>query len=128
MFLVGLFSWWYGRGWVDQGKRFALAWKRTYQFFSIGELFRTLFAPFRQISAEKPASLSFQVAMRAFFDATLSRVIGAIVRTATILIGIAVIFVRVFFESIILIAWWFLPIIPIVGFIVFAIGWVPSWQ
>lgn len=127
MFLVGLFSWWYGRGWVGQWRRIVDGWGRTAQFFSIGELAKTLFAPFRQISAGSPANASFGVAIRAFFDTLISRLIGAIVRSGTIIFGIIAIVVRVVVESIAMVLWIMLPIVPIAGFVMFAIGWVPSW-
>ena len=51
MFLVGIFQWWYGAGWRRHMQRVGLGVLRTADFFSIGLLVRTLFDPFRQISA-----------------------------------------------------------------------------
>lgn len=127
MFLVGFFSWWYGRGWVGQWRRIADRFRRTLDFFSVGQLLSTLFAPFRQISAGGAGQPGMGAALRAFFDRLISRVIGAIVRLGTILVGILVIFLQAVYEVIIMVVWWFLPLLPIAGLVMFAVGWVPSW-
>lgn len=128
MFLVGLISWWYGRGWMGQWARIAHRFALTLEFFSIGQLLTTLFSPFRQISAAGGADGSMGGALRAFVDQLISRVIGAFVRFFTILFGLLVIMLQAVYEAIIMIAWWFLPFLPIAGFIMLAIGWVPIWM
>ncbi len=127
MFLVGLISWWYGRGWTDQWARTTQRFATTLDFFSIGQLLSTLFSPFRQISAGNGSDGTFGGAMRAFLDKLISRVIGSIIRFFTILFGVVVIIVQAFYSFVVLFAWWFVPLLPIVGAILFAIGWVPSW-
>ncbi len=128
MFLVGLISWWYGRGWLGQWRRIAARFLATLEFFSIGQLLSTLFSPFRQISANVAGDGSFGSAMRAFFDQLISRIIGAFVRFFTILFGLIVIILQAIYEVVIMIAWWFLPLLPIIGCILLAIGWVPTWM
>ena len=127
MFLVGLLSWWYGRGWIAQWRHVAERWMATVQFFSIGQLVATLFSPFRQISATPNNSSSPAVAIRAFFDQLISRIIGAFVRFFTILAGVIIIFFQVIYSVVIMALWWILPVLPVVGFILLAIGLVPSW-
>lgn len=128
MFLVGLISWWYGRGWMGQWKRIAHRFAMTLEFFSVGQLLSTLFSPFRQISATSGSDGSVGAELRAFVDQLISRVIGAFVRTFTIIFGLIVIALQAVYELIIMTAWWFLPLLPIVGFILLAIGWVPTWM
>ena len=127
MFLVGIISWWYGSGWKGQLSRVYGRLTATAGFFSIGQLFSTLFSPFRQISAGSTSG-SISAQFRAFFDKTLSRVIGAVVRIFTILAGIIVMVIQALFEGIILIIWLALPAFPVIGLIVFVIGWVPRWM
>lgn len=127
MFLVGLISWWYGRGWMGQWKRIAHRFALTLEFFSIGQLFSTLFSPFRQISAGGGDG-SVGSELRAFVDQLISRVIGAFVRFFTIIFGLVVIVLQAVYELVIMIAWWFLPLLPIAGFILLATGWVPKWM
>ena len=127
MFLVGIISWWYGTGWKGQLRRIRDRLAATAGYFSIGQLLSTLFSPFRQISAGSvDGSISNQ--MRAFFDKTLSRVIGAIVRIFTIFAGILSLVVQFIFELIISIIWLTLPVFPVAGLILFVIGWAPKWM
>lgn len=127
MFLVGLLQWWYGRGWASELARIGARLKSTADFFSIGELSRTLFAPFRQISAGSVGGPIGQQ-LRAFLDKTISRFVGAGVRLMTIFAGLVVIAVQSVFSLILLVAWPVLPILPVVGILLFTIGWVPSWN
>lgn len=127
MFLVGIISWWYGSGWRGQFARVRDRIIATSDFFSIGQLASTLFSPFRQISAQK-VSGSLSVTARAFFDQLISRVIGAIVRGFTILFGIILIILQSLYEIVILLFWLILPILPVAGLILMAIGWVPRWM
>lgn len=127
MFLVGIISWWYGQGWQGQWSRVRDRLTRTADFFSIGQLALTLFAPFRQISANS-AGGSFGAVMRGVFDKLISRVIGAIVRIFTILFGLVVLLVELVYELVIMIFWFLLPIFPVIGLIVMAVGWVPKWM
>lgn len=125
--MVGLISWWYGRGWIAQWRRIRDRFVGTLEFFSIGQLFETLFSPFRQISAAGGSDGSFGGSFRAMLDKLISRLIGAFVRTITIIIGLLAIVLLAIYELIIMSCWWFLPLLPVAGLILFAIGWVPSW-
>lgn len=127
MFLVGIISWWYGRGWREQFVRVRNRLAQTADFFSIGQLLGTLFSPFRQISAGRVDG-PFGIIIRAFFDQLLSRIIGSIVRLFTILAGIIALIFQGLYEAIILIVWLFLPMFPVVGVIMMAIDWVPKWM
>lgn len=127
MFLVGMISWWYGRGVAGQFGRIRDRLVATFSFFSIGQLLVTLFAPFRQISAGTVRG-SLATQLRAFFDQTISRVIGAIVRLFTIAAGVIVLALQLIGELVVMIVWLLLPLFPVAGFIMFAIGWVPQWM
>lgn len=124
---MGMISWWYSRGWSSQWSRIAERWSRTAELFSIGQLFSTLFAPYRQISAGK-LSGSIAAVVRAALDQLVSRTIGAFVRFFTIIIGVIVLIVQAIYEVLIAAVWWLVPLLPIVGVVLFAIGWVPQWK
>ena len=51
MFIVGLLGWWYGAGWRERARMIIERLAKAYDFFSLDLLIKTLFAPFRQISA-----------------------------------------------------------------------------
>ena len=124
MFIVGILSWWYGAGWQQ---RFAMLRERlatTNDYFSIDLLATTLFAPFRQISAGQvngPLGVKF----RAFLDRLISRCIGAMVRSAMIIIGVAAILLHSVIGCITLIMWALVPLLPFVGLWLYAVGWLP---
>jgi len=128
MFLVGILSWWYGRGWLGQWRRVSGRWRATVEYFSIGQLMATLFAPFRQISASPANAANPVTAIKALFDQLVSRVVGGFVRFFTIIAGCIVITLQVIYESVIMIFWWLIPALPIAGFILLAIGWIPKWM
>lgn len=127
MFLVGMISWWYGSGWKGQLGRVKERLQSTIAFFSIGQLFSTLFSPFRQISAGRVDG-PLGTVLRGVLDNLISRVIGAIVRLFTILGGVVILMLQLLFEGIILLIWLLLPVFPVAGLIVMAIGWVPVWM
>ena len=128
MFLVGLISWWYGRGWVHQWAQIVSRFRATLEFFSIGQLLTTLFDPFRQISAAGASDGSFSGSLRAFGDKLISRIIGSIIRFFTIIFGLIVIIFQAVYQLIIIVAWWFVPLLPIAGAVAYAVGWVPAWM
>ena len=127
MFLVGLLDWWYGRGWRSQVVRVRDRLSATLDFFSMGQLASTLFAPFRQISAGRVDG-PIGVQLRAFLDKTFSRFIGAFVRLMTIFAGLIIVTIQSVIGVIVLLFWFLLPLFPIIGFILFAIGWAPRWM
>ena len=126
MFIVGFFSWWYGAGWLRQigavGERFAA----TYDYFSIDLLAKTLFAPFRQISAGKVGG-PIAVQMHAFFDRLISRFIGAIVRLIVIFVGVFALILEAAFGIFRTVGWLLVPAIPFAGLVLALLGWMP-WQ
>lgn len=126
MFLVGLVSWWYGRGWRYRAHTIGQALVRMAAYFSIGQLLATLFAPFRQISAGRVSGTVAQQ-LRAFFDKTLSRMVGFVVRAVTIIAGGVTLGIQAVIGGVILLCWPFLPFLPVVGLVLFFIGWTPSW-
>ena len=127
MFLVGLLQWWYGQGWLGQLVRVRERLAATRDLFSIPDLLRTYFAPFRQISAGRVGG-SVSQQLRALFDQTLSRVIGSFIRGFTIIVGVVLLSIQAVWESVIIVLWLLLPLLPVVGALAFAIGWVPVWQ
>lgn len=124
MFLVGLMQWWYGRGWAEEASRIGRRIKGAADFFSIGQLFKTLFSPFRQISAGRVGG-SLSIQFRAFIDRLISRIVGAFVRSGTILVGLVVLFGHLLAGAVALAIWLILPILPVAGFILMAIDWIP---
>lgn len=117
-------SWWYTDGWKQCLERVMVRLEGVLDFFSFDLLIRTLFAPFRQISAGN-VSGSFDIQMRAFFDKLISRVIGTVVRLIMILIGSVVVLVNLLTALVLLLGWVFVPLLPFIGFGLFILEWLP---
>ena len=124
MIIWGMAVWWYTDGWRQCLQRCIARFESTVDFFSFTLLLKTLFAPFRQISAGRVGG-SFEVQMQAFFDRTVSRCIGAVVRLFMLAFGSVVIIFQLLFGGILLIGWACVPFLPIVGAVLYVAGWLP---
>lgn len=116
MFIVGLVSWWYGAG---LRQRIAFAGERlasVYDYFSVDLLLRTLFSPFRQISAGSVRG-PIGVQLRAWFDQLISRTIGFFVRLLMIMIGSITLFLTVCMQIVLVALWAIVPLAPIIGIV-----------
>ncbi len=125
MFLVGIMSWWYNRGFAVRFRIIASRVKATANLFSIKILLSTLFSPYKQISAEYIDG-SINEKIRAFFDRLLSRMVGAVARSFMILVGIIIMATQVLFGGVIMIIWVFIPTLPVIGLLLWAIDWIPQ--
>lgn len=126
MFLVGIFQWWYGNGLLQYIRQSFLSVLRTADFFSVGLLLKTLFNPFRQISAA-PVGGALSVQLSAFFDKLFSRAIGAVVRSMVIIVGLLMILLRFLWMIVGIIMWLALPLMPFIGIILWQLG-VSVWK
>lgn len=124
MFIVGILSWWYSGGLLARFERVRERVVSTIDYFSIDLLLRTLFSPFRQISAGRVDG-PIGVKWHAFVDRLVSRCIGGIVRSGTILLGIIAIVLSIIIGLIMMLLWLIVPILPFVGVILTIIGWTP---
>lgn len=124
MVMWGMMKWWYTDGWHQCWLRVEERLASTLDFFSIDLLMRTLFAPFRQISAGNVRG-PLAVQIRAFFDRLISRCIGAAVRLFMIGIGAVTIVFNLITGGLLLLFWAFVPLLPFVGLVLFLIGWLP---
>lgn len=122
MLVVGFFQWWYLRGWTDFIHKMMGVLQNLADSFSISLLARTLFAPYKQISAYGSGEISFQAQISDFFDKLLSRVIGFILRISLILIGIFVMLLDIIFSCVAILLWPLLPFLPIVCVVLAIVG------
>lgn len=122
MILLALISWWYGAGWARSFKRVIERVDNVLAFFSVGTLLRTLFAPFRQISAGRvqgPMNAQF----KAFTDRLFSRFVGAFMRSFLVVVGFfSALFVGIY-GLVQVLAWPLVPLLPIAGLIAWTMGW-----
>lgn len=124
MFIVGLLTWWYGAGWKLRVLQVRDRIYTMFDYFSIDLLLRTLFAPFRQISAGKVQG-PLGVQLRAFVDRLISRCIGCVVRSIVIVIGIGALTLTSVIGLVVVVAWAFVPVAPLIGFVLAVAEWMP---
>ncbi len=114
MLIVGFLGWWYGVGWLTLLRRVGVASQHVLQFFSVTELAGSLFAPFRQISAERVQG-PLGIQLRAFGDRLFSRFFGAFIRTILIIFGLIVATLYGTLGLLAVVVWPFIIVLPIVG-------------
>lgn len=124
MLFVSLFKWWYGEGWRQRAVMINARLEGVVDYFSIDLLVKTLFSPFRQISAGRvDGPIGEQ--LRAFADKMVSRIIGGVVRSIILIIGLVTIALTVVASLILLLAWALVPLLPVIGIVLAMIGWMP---
>jgi len=114
LLVTELLRWWYTAGLRQRAKKIAVALDGTIDYFSMDLLVKTLFAPFRQISAgsvDGPLS----VKMRSLVDKLFSRVIGAVVRCILLIVGCVALLLQSLLAIILLLLWLIVPLLPFVG-------------
>lgn len=122
LLVMDLIRWWYGSGWRQRLHIISDRLDGSIDFFSFDLLLKTFFAPFRQISAGRVDG-PLGVQMRAMMDKLFSRVIGAIVRTMILCVGGVALTLQVTVSLVIIIGWAFVPLLPIAGVVLAAVGW-----
>lgn len=121
LLVTELLRWWYGDGLRLRAAMIANRLDGTIDYFSIDLLLKTLFAPFRQISAGTVDG-PIGVQMRAMLDQLFSRVIGAVVRLFILIIGGVIIALQCILGVLLIIGWGLLPLLPIAGVVLSALG------
>lgn len=86
-------------------------------YFSINLLFKTFFSPWRHDVSVYPKGLDIGKYLEVLFSNLISRILGAIVRSVLIIMGIAAEICIIFVGIIVFLGWLILPIIIIFGFI-----------
>ncbi len=89
--------------------------------FSISELIRTWFSPFKQTFAGSTNG-SIGAHIRAFIDKLISRVIGFIVRSLLIFTGLLCSIMAFISGLVFMVAWPLIPILPALGIVLFVAG------
>lgn len=124
MIVVGFLLWWYGDGWIRRLYLFKAGIISLYDYFSVDLIIRSLFAPFRQISAGKVQG-SLEIKFRAFVDRLISRLVGSVMRSIIIIIGIIAMASYTIFGAVRVLAWAVMPIVPFIAVVLALIGWMP---
>lgn len=118
MFVVDLVQWWYARGWSTFFGDMKRMLKNTADTFSIGDLLKTLFAPYRQIDADGERGPIFA----SLISKLISRLIGFFTRTILIISGLVLMLIEVLVMGLMMVVWPLVPLLPLVGIILTVIG------
>lgn len=123
MAIAEMFLWWYKSGWsvfVQKIKNFMI---NIIDFFSMSDLIRTLFQPFRQISAATAsAESSLDLKFHMFIDRLVSRIVGFFSRLTLLIAGTIIILLGGILSLILIILWPIIPFAPIAGIVLAIIG------
>lgn len=121
LLVTSLLTWWYTDGWRSRARLVSDRLDATIDYFSFDLLLKTLFAPFRQISAGRVDG-PLEVKLRALVDKLFSRIIGAFIRLVILFVGGIVVTLQVLVGLVMLIAWMIVPLLPLLGLTLFLIG------
>ncbi len=112
---------WVSWQFFDVPKEILKAWKNFLKFnlnyFSVPLLLKTLFSPWRRIKAYHGKGFDIGRYLGAFFSNLIFRILGAIVRSFVIVIGLLVEVFIIFAGITIFFGWLILPVLLITGFI-----------
>lgn len=123
MAIAEMFLWWYSSGWKVFLDKLKTGLASITDFFSMGSLIRTLFKPYRQISAESASEhASLDIKFHMFLDRLISRIVGFFSRLILLFTGIVIIIVGGTISLILIILWPVIPLLPVAGIILTAIG------
>lgn len=115
--------WWYAHGWQIFVQKLKSSLASITDFFSMDSLIRTLFKPYRQISAESAASgASLDLKFHMFIDRLVSRIIGFFSRLILLITGTFIILSGAIISLVLIILWPIIPLTPIIGIILAITG------
>jgi len=110
--MITYFYWWYFEEPLILWKAARIITKKIFSEFSVPVLLRTLFDPWkRDVSFVENASL--QELFNIWLGNFISRLVGFIMRTFTILIGFILTIISLFVLLVFMLAWFLMPIIII---------------
>lgn len=121
MLITDLIRWWYVKGWSVFRGDFKAKLKDTADMFSIGDLLRTLFKPYRQIAANNDSD-AIQGKLNAFLDKLVSRFVGMITRLVLIFAGVIVMLLEIIIGGVMILIWPLIPALPIAGVVLAIVG------
>lgn len=122
MIIMDALGWWYSRGWVWALQQlFVIRIQHIAEFFSLADLLKTLFKPFRQdVINTRNAPIGVQ--LQAFGGNIISRIFGLIIRTTLIITGLFVILFHTILAVVAAVVWPLLPASPFVAVALIAMG------
>lgn len=107
MLVASFFIWWYGRGWQQVARDIRPRLSAVAYAFSVTQLLKTLFAPWRRIITYPGSSLGER--LKAWSDNMFSRAVGSVVRTIVLIAALVVLAIVGALSLLELVLWPLLP-------------------
>jgi hypothetical protein len=108
MLVASFFAWWYGRGWQSVAASFRPRLRGVLDSFSVRQLVKTMFAPWRRIITDPGRTLEDK--FRAWGDNLFSRAIGFVVRLMVLVAAVITVGIVAILTVLELIIWPLLPL------------------
>lgn len=119
--MINIFFQWVFWHFIEMPKEIVRAWKNFFLFnlnyFSIFLLLKTLFFPWRKYSCSYGRGFDFNRYIEAFLSNLIFRILGAVIRSVLIFVGLLTQIFIVLVGAIVLISWLLLPAFLIAGLI-----------
>jgi hypothetical protein len=111
--ILGYLKWHYSKAISSLGT----IWKNLlyfiFHYFSISLLFKNFFDPWKRMNDSYPKRFSFKEYLFSFLTNIIIRIVGMIMRTFLIIIGLTCYIILAIFYPIVLIIWLLLPFITL---------------
>lgn len=122
MLFAQLLGWWYSRGWTWVIRSFFVERMGSIAaFFSISDLLKTLFAPFRQDALNvKGAPLSIR--LQALGENIISRIFGLLIRLMLVIAGLIIMTINAAAGVVAALFWPVLPLTPVLAILLMVQG------
>src|SRR3990167_4520908 len=91
MLILAMFQWWYSDGWRTLAAKIKTFLVSVVNSFSVPTLIRTLGQPWRQIVAYRDPNQNLQQRMRNVVDNIVSRLVGLMIRSMTLVAALVVV-------------------------------------
>lgn len=120
MFISAFLSWWYSKGWQQITSSLNPRLNDVLNTFSVEQLLKTLFSPWRRIITYPGVALSDR--FRAWIDNLFSRTVGFFVRLIVLLAALLMAILVTVVTLLEIIVW---PLVPIsvIGLLIVGIVW-----
>jgi hypothetical protein len=113
MFIALMLQWWYGLGWLQQWRQVAIRTKSIGGAYSGKTLLKTMFAPWKRVITSNSSNATLQQKFQSIIDNLVSRMVGAVVRTFTLLAALVSLAFVAIFSILLALIWPFLPFLSI---------------
>jgi hypothetical protein len=117
MFIVLALQWWYGPGWLQQWRKIISRTRSVGGAYSGKTLLRTLFSPWKRITALSAPNPTIQQRFQALIDNLVSRLVGAIVRFFTLLAALVSLIVTITLSTALAVLWPLIPVLSVAAII-----------